>query len=52
LLTLYLFFVVKELTVKGGGEVMRVVEIQTTAQQRRYVVIDDEGALVEPIVRY
>ena len=31
---------------------MRVVEIQTAAQQRRYVVIDDEGALVEPIVRY
>ncbi len=31
---------------------MRVVEIQTTAQQRRYVVIDDEGTPIEPIVRY
>jgi len=52
LLTIYLYFVVKVLTVKGSREVMRVVEIQTAAQQRRYVVIDDEGALVEPIVRY
>ena len=31
---------------------MRVVEIETQNQQRRYVVIDDEGMLVEPIVRY
>lgn len=31
---------------------MRVVEIETKEQQRRYVVIDDEGILVEPIVRY
>ncbi len=31
---------------------MRVVEIDTQDQQRRYVVIDDEGMLVEPIVRY
>jgi integrase/recombinase XerD len=31
---------------------MRVVEIETQDQQRRYVVIDDEGMLVEPIVRY
>ncbi len=31
---------------------MRVVEIETQEQQRRYVVIDDEGMLVEPIVRY
>src|SRR6266702_5592163 len=31
---------------------MRVVEIETQDQQRRYVVIDDEGVLVEPIVRY
>ncbi len=31
---------------------MRVVEIQTVVQLRRYVVIDDEGVLVEPIVRY
>jgi integrase/recombinase XerD len=31
---------------------MRVVEIVTQDQQRRYVVIDEEGILVEPIVRY
>jgi len=31
---------------------MRVVEIETQEQQRRYVVIDDEGTLVEPIARY
>src|SRR6266702_1433631 len=31
---------------------MRVVEIETQDQQRRYVVIDDEGVLVEPIVLY
>jgi len=31
---------------------MRIVEIETQDHQRRYVVIDDEGALVEPIVRY
>ena len=31
---------------------MRVVEIETQDQQRRYVVIDGEGMLVEPIVRY
>ena len=31
---------------------MRVVEIETQEQQRRYVVIDEEGMLVEPIVRY
>jgi integrase/recombinase XerD len=37
---------------KGSREVMRVVEIETQDQQRRYVVIDDEGILVEPIVRY
>jgi integrase/recombinase XerD len=35
-----------------SGVVMRVVEIQTQDYQRRYVVIDDEGNLVEPIVRY
>src|SRR5579864_2485483 len=37
---------------KGSREVMRVVEIETQDQQRRYVVIDDVGMLVEPIVRY
>jgi integrase/recombinase XerD len=37
---------------KGSREVMRVVEIETQDRQRRYVVIDDEGMLVEPIVRY
>jgi site-specific recombinase XerD len=31
---------------------MRVVEIETQDQQRRYVVIDEEGMLVEPIMRY
>ena len=31
---------------------MRVVEIETQDQQWRYVVIDEEGMLVEPIVRY
>lgn len=31
---------------------MRVVEIETQDRQRCYVVIDDEGMLVEPIVRY
>jgi integrase/recombinase XerD len=31
---------------------MRVVEIEIQDGQRRYVVIDEEGELVEPIVRY
>jgi integrase/recombinase XerD len=31
---------------------MRVVKVQTSQQQQRYVVIDDEGTLVEPIARY
>jgi integrase/recombinase XerD len=31
---------------------MRVVEIETQDRQKRYVVTDDEGVLVEPIVRY
>lgn len=31
---------------------MQVVEVETQQQQRRYVVIDDEGALVEPIGQY
>lgn len=31
---------------------MRVVEIETQYHQRRYVVIDDEGSLIEPIMRY
>ena len=31
---------------------MRVVEIRTQTQQRRYIVIDEQGTLVEPIVRY
>ena len=29
---------------------MRVVEIKTQDQQRRYVVIDDAGMLVQPIL--
>jgi integrase/recombinase XerD len=31
---------------------MQVVEVETQDYQKRYVVIDDEGVLVEPIVRY
>ncbi len=31
---------------------MRVVEIETQNTQRRYVVIDEIGELVEPVVRY
>jgi integrase/recombinase XerD len=31
---------------------MRIVEIETQECQKRYVVIDDEGELVEPIVRF
>src|SRR6266567_7536599 len=31
---------------------MRVVEIVTQESQQRYVVIDDDGFLVEPVVRY
>ena len=31
---------------------MRVVEIETQHAQRRYVVMDENGELVEPIVRY
>ncbi len=31
---------------------MRVVEIELQDNQRRYVVIDEKGELVEPIVRY
>ena len=31
---------------------MRVVEIETQYHQRRYVVIDDEGCLIEPIMQY
>jgi len=52
LLTIYLYFVVKVLTVKEGREDMQVVEIETQDQQRRYIVMEDEGMLVEPIVRY
>ncbi len=31
---------------------MRVVEVETQDHQKRYVVIDDTGAIVDPIVRY
>ena len=31
---------------------MRVVEVETQDHQKRYVVIDDAGRLVEPIARY
>jgi integrase/recombinase XerD len=31
---------------------MRVVEIEIQDQQKRYVVIDDTGSLIEPIAQY
>jgi integrase/recombinase XerD len=31
---------------------MQVVEVETQDHQKRYVVIDDEGVLIEPVVRY
>ncbi len=31
---------------------MRVIEVQTSLDERRYVVIDDQGTVIEPIVRY
>jgi hypothetical protein len=31
---------------------MRVVEIEIQDHQKRYVVIDDTGILIEPIVHY
>lgn len=31
---------------------MQVIEVETQEQQKRYVVIDDEGVLIEPITRY
>lgn len=31
---------------------MQVIELETQDQYMRYVVIDEEGSLVEPIVRY
>ena len=31
---------------------MQVVEVETQDHQKRYVVIDDEEVLVEPIARY
>ena len=31
---------------------MRVVEIETQDNQTRYVVVDEEGSLVIPVVRY
>jgi len=34
------------------AEKVRVVEVETQGHQRRYVVIDNEGNLVEPLVRY
>jgi len=38
--------------VEVEAEKVRVVEVETQDHQRRYVVIDDAGTLVEPIVRY
>src|SRR5436305_1893298 len=34
------------------GREMYVVEIQTADHHKRYVVVDEKGSLVEPIVRY
>ena len=31
---------------------MHVIEVQTSQDERRYVVIDDQGTMIEPIVRY
>ena len=31
---------------------MRVIEVQTSQDKRRYVVIDDQEIMIEPIVRY
>jgi hypothetical protein len=31
---------------------VRVIEIVIQDQQKRYVVIDDTGSLIEPIARY
>jgi integrase/recombinase XerD len=31
---------------------MQVVEVETQDHQKRYVVIDDEGVMVEPVIRY
>ena len=31
---------------------MRVVEVETPNHQKRYVVINDTGEIVDPIVRY
>ena len=31
---------------------MRVIEVQMSQDERRYVVIDDQGSLIEPIVRF
>ncbi len=31
---------------------MRLVDIQSGDHRRRYVVVDDDGTLVEPIARY
>src|SRR4051812_42205304 len=37
---------------RSGERCMRVVEIETRDGQRRYVVIDEVGSLVGPVVRY
>src|SRR5256714_537795 len=42
----------KEGTTRHAGETMQVIEIETQDHQKRYAVIDDEGVLVEPIMRY
>jgi integrase/recombinase XerD len=31
---------------------MRVIEVETSQNERRYAVIDERGALVEPVMRY
>jgi len=31
---------------------MRVIEVQTSQHDRRYVLVDDDGELVIPVVRF
>src|SRR5258708_15796402 len=42
----------KRRTCEMKEEKMRVVEVETQEGQRRYVVIDEDGKLIGPVVRY
>src|SRR5258707_9813361 len=42
----------KRRTCEMKEEKMRVVEVETPEGQRRYVVIDEDGKLIGPVVRY